>query len=641
MKYQIVPILAAAMLLTGNAAADVRAAAAVPENQPQETADTLIGIGSVSKIFVTAAVMQLADQGKIDLDAPVTDYLPEFRLADSRYQKITVRMLMNHRSGLMGSYYHGDILLDDRSTALHDSFLQKISGERLRAEPGAYGAYCNDGFELLELIAEHVSGEDFTDYIEKHICKPLGLQQTGTPLNAFQTAEQVPVYHRKAEMAPDYCMTIGSGGILSTAKELCEFGSAFFSGNTALLSETAKDAMRTRSTGDPYEDGFGLGWDSVGTADYDAAGVQVVSKGGDLVYQHAELLVAPDEEISVAVLSSGGSSSSNALLAEALLDIALEEKGIPVQHSKPQKQTLRGSVPEKYLKYEGMYADSRGIWQLTFPQKQYAKLAPLSDPDEDDMNFCPTVSGAFVRMSGDIEAGHAVQAPEQTMMRFREKNGQVYLTSESFSGDENTGYLHYAETYQMQQIRQNPVSTDVQNVWDARGRQHWYLVNADRSDSSYADLAVYRLNVAASGGYVNQLRILDADHAESVLHIPSSASRDQTDIRIRQENGHEVLSLTAAGSDYIPADAIPLLPADCSAVQLTTGAASWYNVGEQTNRVLTLDIPPRAAVYVFDARDRMTYASYMKDYGKTVPLPSGGRIVFIGETGAAVGIKQE
>ena len=68
-----------------------------------DSSDYILNIGSVSKMYVTAAVMQLVDQGKVELDAPVTDYIPDFKLADERYKDITVRMLMNHTSGLMGS----------------------------------------------------------------------------------------------------------------------------------------------------------------------------------------------------------------------------------------------------------------------------------------------------------------------------------------------------------------------------------------------------------------------------------------------------------------------------------------------------------------------------------------------------------
>ena len=157
---RICTALAAALLLTAASGTGAAAeAGAAPQNDT--AADTVSSVGSVSKMFVTAAAMQLADQGKLDLDAPVTEYLPEFRTADPRYREITVRMLMNHRSGLMGSCYSDDILLDDSSTAAHDGLLRQLSGERLKADPGAYSSYCNDGFALLELVVEAVSGARF------------------------------------------------------------------------------------------------------------------------------------------------------------------------------------------------------------------------------------------------------------------------------------------------------------------------------------------------------------------------------------------------------------------------------------------------------------------------------------------------
>ncbi len=631
---------AAAVLLlqSGTVGAGAAGRTAAAENKPHEASDTLFSVGSVSKVFVTAAVMQLADQGKLDIDAPVTDYLPEFRLADPRYRQITVRMLMNHRSGMMGSFYHDAMLLNDRSPLPHDRFLQNISTERLKAAPGAYGAYCNDGFNLLELIAERVSGESYTDYLEAHICRPLGLQQTGTPWNAFDTAEQAKVFLKNTEHTPEYCMTIGDGGVLSTAAELSRFGSAFFTGNTELLSEKAKNEMRTCQSDDPYEDGFGLGWDNVGYADYEKAGVQVLSKGGDLTFQHAELLVAPDEEISIGVVSAGGSSSYNALLAMALMDLALEEKGIQVSRSQPEKPELTGSIPEKYLQYEGLWVNSEGIFRLSFPQKRYMHISNLNDPAVPDTDFMYTADDSFSEVLGRAEAGTVTQPANPTVLRFREKNGSIWMTAESTSGDETFGFLSNPETYFAQPLGENPVSEAVQAAWDQRDGRRYYLCNECASSVAYTEKVSIMLDIPAGvRGYVNDLKIKDSTHLESILHIPSSASRDLTDAEIVTENGTEYLIMSTIGEKLIAEDAISSLPADLREVQLTSGAASWYNTDRRT---VTLDIPEKAAVYVYDRHDRLTYSVYMKDSGRTVTLPPAGRIVFVGETGSRIGIRQ-
>ena len=631
---------AAVLMLTAASGANAAAAAESPQNKAYETTDTLFGIGSVSKMFVTAAAMQLADQGLIDRDAPVTDYLPEFTMTDSRYRDITVRMLMNHRSGLMGSYYSNDILLGGRSTVQHDNFLQYLSTERLKAAPGAYGAYCNDGFELLEQIVERVSGERFTDYVENRICKPLGLQQTGTPWNAFQTAEQTPVFRSRTELVPDYCMTIGTGGILATASELCTFGSAFFTGNSVLLSEEAKAEISARADNDIYEDGFGLGWDKVGNPDYDAAGVKVVSKGGDLMFQHAELLIAPDEQISVAVTSAGGSSTSDTQLAMALMDIALEEKGITVTHSAPEILPTQDTVPEEYLKNAGYYLSGGALVQLSFPQSKYMEVECLSDPRQDVLRYLYTGDGSFVEVYGNAAEGKAVQrTDEQTILRFAERDGSLFLTEESISGDSLRGFIHSPAVYSAQKVSENPLSDAVQAAWNERTGKRYYLCSESASSASYTESFVRTVSVQAAG-FISDLKITDSNHAETVLQIPSSASRDQTDMEFYTKNGKEYMSLTAMGSVYLAEDAMPDLPSGLTSAELTTGEAVWYNIGSDANRTVKLDIPKNASVFVYDKRDRMIYSSFMKDYGESVPLPANGKIVFIGETGSAVGLQQ-
>ena len=95
--------------------------------------------------------MQLAEAGRVSLDAPVTRYLKDFKMADERYRQITVRMLLNHSSGLMGSHFENAMLFGDADPVAADSLLEQLSTQRLKADPGAYSVYCNDGFTLAEL----------------------------------------------------------------------------------------------------------------------------------------------------------------------------------------------------------------------------------------------------------------------------------------------------------------------------------------------------------------------------------------------------------------------------------------------------------------------------------------------------------
>ena len=158
------------------------------------TNDILYGIGSVSKIYTTVAVMQLAEDGKVSLDAPMTQYLPDFKMADERYKDITVRMLLNHSSGILGTGLSDAMLFGEASTRAHDTLLEKLSTQRLAADPGAFSVYCNDGFSLAELVVEAITDMDFMDYVDEHILAPLDLDRTFAPGGDFDANDLAPIY---------------------------------------------------------------------------------------------------------------------------------------------------------------------------------------------------------------------------------------------------------------------------------------------------------------------------------------------------------------------------------------------------------------------------------------------------------------
>ena len=100
-----------------------------PKKKSKVTTDSVYCVASISKMFTTTAVMQLVEEGKIDLDAPVTAYVPEFTMADARYKDITVRMLLNHSSGILGGELNSALLYGDSDTSYHDNLLEKLAGQ--------------------------------------------------------------------------------------------------------------------------------------------------------------------------------------------------------------------------------------------------------------------------------------------------------------------------------------------------------------------------------------------------------------------------------------------------------------------------------------------------------------------------------
>ena len=588
----------------------------------------ILNIGSISKMYVTAAVMQLVDQGKVELDAPVTDYISDFKLADERYKDITVRMLMNHTSGLMGTRCDGIFRFDEKSEEYHDTFLKNLQSENLKANPGEFNCYCNDGFTLLEIIVERVSGMSFTEYMEEYICKPLSLENTGSIWDTDMD-RQAPIYvNGNVQLGHEYVSAIGAGGVISNAEEVSAFGSAFFTGNDVLLSEESKKKMAENNKAGASAENFGLGWDEVEKEDYKKAGVTVVSKGGDTDYQHASLVVAPDEQISVAVLSSGGGSGINEKMALALMDEALLEQGISVEHTEEEKPELLSAVPEDYLKYEGLYAGPSLTIGISFPDKQYMRVVSVTGENEFEEQFMYTVDNTFVKMSGDVASGNAIVAQPMEAYSFTEKDGRVYLI-DSYGG------------YSLYKVSEKNVADEVQSAWDERNGVTYYLVSGSASDISYSQNNHMKLRTSEEApGFVNGYVMQDENHAGYDFIMPGTVSRDMSDLRMEEVDGKEYLCLDDLGWKCISEKNIPVFTDDIKGVDLKSGEASWYRIDNTNNETLKLDIPDNAAVYVYDKYMNIKYSSYMVGYGDSVPLPEYGMIVFVGETGSTVSISR-
>lgn len=139
---------------------------------------TIFNIGSISKVFTATAIMLLVDDGKVRLDEPVTTYLPEFRMADPRYRDITVRMLLDHSSGLPGTTGQNDFGFR-YNPDVFPQILANLAQSHLKHAPGAFAPYTNDGFSLAEMVVERVSGQRFLDFLAQRVFTPLAMPDTG------------------------------------------------------------------------------------------------------------------------------------------------------------------------------------------------------------------------------------------------------------------------------------------------------------------------------------------------------------------------------------------------------------------------------------------------------------------------------
>lgn len=599
------------------------------------TDEILYGIGSVSKIYTTAAILQLAEQHRLSLDAPVTRYLKEFTMADPRYRQITVRMLLNHSSGLMGSSFTSAMLFDDTNPYATDTLLQQLSSQRLKADPGAYSVYCNDGFTLAQLVVEAVSGMEFMAYVDAHLLRPAGLNATYGPDGSFDPALLAKTYHgADPRPLPRECLNLaGAGGMVATAADLAAFGGALT--GTDLLRPASLNAMAVPEyarglwpeTDAPDALSYGLGWDSVAWFPFSQNGIQALVKGGDTMYYHAGLVVLPEYRMAAAVLSSGGVSTYNEMAASRMLAEALKAQGVPLDETVPQMpETVFAPMPAELMKNAGYYGSTAAQYQVELTADGVLTLGLLTLPDLPAQTFRYCADGTFRDAAG------------QTAVTFvQESNGQTYLYQQGIGQLPGLGALP-AANYAAVKLPENPVSPDVQAGWD-RILSSTFLP-LDETYSSQLYLAAAQGDAAGQSlprfapGYAGPCRIVDERTARYELQLPGTGGRDGQDLRVYEEGNATYLE--SNGARYLEAADVPALYTGSGWSYSTVpadGSARWYQTGSAAGRSMTVLLPEDAGFWVYDAAGQVTASSVLWNDTSAV-LPAGGFVVFAGEPAA-------
>ncbi|MGG4343258.1 serine hydrolase domain-containing protein [Paenibacillus lautus] len=597
------------------------------------TKDTMFGIGSVSKMHVSAATMMLADSNQIDIDKPLITYIKEFKMADERYKEITPRMLMNHSSGLYGSHYGNSMFFDDNDTKNHDELLMKLQSEVLKSDPGEYSVYCNDGFQLLELLVERVSGLSYTEFIEQHISTPLNLNSTKTPLDYFDRERLAKTYYPGIDQAlpVENANVLGTGGIYSTAEEVSKFAEVLIGNRTDILSEKSAKAMQNHE----YRNGiwvaeetntvnYGLGWDAVRLAPFSDYGITALSKGGDTVMYHAALTTLPEHDISIAVLSSGGSSLFNSAFASNVLLEYLKDKGI-IQDILPEKtfeSSIKVDMPSEYLSYSGLYGSvDRTInveiknGEIDLPALQGGQIPPQT--------YVYTGNGQFKNKEGNAAISFDLQ-----------KNGITYLKVNAYTSLPGLGQT-VTVMYEYQKLDHNPLNDTTKKVWEHRNGKSYYALDEKITSGFYLAPKVLNksISVNVDHGYANGTKIVDENQAVNAVEIPIMYGRDAFDLNFYTLNRTEYL--TVNGQSYISEDAIQPIYAGNSSISSIpfNGQAVWYKIDEQSaNRAMTVEVPSSGGFAVYDGMGNVVNLSKVSN-NHTVVLPEGGMIVFGGNAG--------
>jgi CubicO group peptidase (beta-lactamase class C family) len=333
----------------------------------ETTADSVFQIGSISKVYTATLVLQLAEAGELDLDAPVGSVLPEFAVADAEATKsVTVRQLLTHTSGIDGDFFHDTGRGDDCVAR----YLEACADLRQNHAPGATMSYCNSGFKILGRVVEVVTGQVWDTALRERIVEPLGLAQTVTlPEEALRFRAAMGHLGEPGEdpaPAPVWSLprSIGpAGGIVASAADVVRFARLHLDGGlapdgTRLLSAEAVESMTRPEVEVPNRwrgpTHWGLGWEL-----FDWPGGPVFGHGGATIGQYAYLLVAPGAGVAVALLTNGGEPGElyATLVGELLADLA----GVTMRRFAPPETPPRVD----FSRYLGAYRSEGLAFELT------------------------------------------------------------------------------------------------------------------------------------------------------------------------------------------------------------------------------------------------------------------------------------
>ena len=329
-----------------------------PAERLPATAETIYRVGSVSKLFTDIGVMQLVERGELNLDAPVTDYLPDFHPQNPFGKPITLRELMSHRSGLVREPAVGHYF--DPGEPSLAATVMSLNPATLVYEPGTHTKYSNAGIAVVGYVLERKEREPYARYLKRSVLEAMDLHHS-----AFEPEPRLIRELAKAYMwtydgrtfeAPTFQLGIGPAGCLySNVLDLGRFLSVLFArgrgpGGQVLKPATLEEMWLPQFAKPGVETGFGLGFR---IANFE--GHRLVGHGGAIYGFATELAALPDDKLGVVAVTT--KDSSNAVMshiAREALDLMLAARAGKPLPAIPVTRPVDAAVARKL---DGRYGE--------------------------------------------------------------------------------------------------------------------------------------------------------------------------------------------------------------------------------------------------------------------------------------------
>jgi CubicO group peptidase (beta-lactamase class C family) len=396
------------------------------------TADSLFQIGSITKLWTATLVMQLVDEGKVDLDATVQSYLPEFEIGDKQAAAaITVRHLLTHTSG-----FEGDIFTD---TGVGDDCVEKYLGV-LHEVPqlfpvGEQFSYNNAGYCVLGRLVEVLREKTYDACLREHLFAPLGLTHAATnPYEAimFRAAvghvelepgtgyQPAPIWAFARSNAPAGSMlAMRPRDLITFAQMHMHDGRA--ADGTPVLAAGTPARMHAKAVELPDLGLMGTSW-GLGFERFDTADGEIIGHDGSTIGQNAFLRIVPEAGVAVALLTNGGDVLSlyqelYGHVFDALTDTRLPALPAPPADPQPfDASRYLGTYSAEVFDLNVTQDEDGKVWIETVPKGLFEELGELPERKElvrySDDSLIPAEAERGMHMPhaflGDDGEGHAL-----------------------------------------------------------------------------------------------------------------------------------------------------------------------------------------------------------------------------------------
>ncbi len=369
---------------------------------------------------------------------------------------------------------------------------------------------------------------------------------------------------------------------------------------------------------------YGLGWDAVSLAPFGDYGIKALSKGGDTAMYHATLTSLPEYNISIAVLSSGGSSIYTSVFASNVLLEYLQDKGkikevLPGRSFKPSVKVI---MPAEQLSYSGLYGTVGTTMNVEIKNGEI-KLPALVGGIIPPQTYVYTGNGQFKNNDGKV-----------TISFDKQSNGNIYFKLKAYVDFPGIGQAMMV-SYEYQKLDANPLQPVTKAAWKKRNGKNYYGLGEKINSLYYfsPDILVRNIAVDSENGYASGTKIVDEHTAVNAVEIPVLSGRDAFDLSFHTVNNKEYLTID--GQSYLSEDAVnPIYGGKTSICTIEdNGHAVWFKIdAKSAAKTMSVDAPATGGFVVYDAKG-MFVSSSLVNKDKPVTLPKGGMIVFGGEAG--------